>query len=325
MPAKTPTAQFDLLRLPAELRTIIYEFYFTSDSLTDLHLIIHPTPDSNLLATSKGTHKEALLTYENARRQYQSRREQVWQTLIDKLKSKLRVVFTQFGIVDHDVRRLRTAVSAAENIKVGRRIVSAAPQSHRHGRAPWRCDCDFTAPLHQKCRICSYLLLLAVYFSAFSEQLPSLLSEHFHGGLSEMGAEIHSYLQALPYDFVADFHCARDFGVDFWRFELDKQEFIDLRCNIRFDAVKEFYYKYDCLESEFNEIDIYGIEKEMMWPELKAYEDFEVKCVFRKLQWEDEYERRAAKMQEQWREEGSRVFELIPPKASGAANAETEE
>ncbi len=55
----------------------------------------------------------------------------------------------------------------------------------------------------------------------------------------------------------------------------------------------------------------------MMWPELKAFEDFEEKYRGGELKWRYDYEQRALKMQEEWRGAGSRVFELVPPNNIG--------
>jgi hypothetical protein len=273
-----PSSQFDLLGLPAELRTLIYEYYFTSDSVTSLRLAICPTPDTDLLATSKFIHNEASLIYDKARQEYQSQRAQVWQSLTDELDLKLgsHLLAAMVGLAPrgHRLCRLRTAASVAKDFNIGRAIICSDPQSHRHGQIPGGCDCDLPAPLVLHCQTCPYLLRSAVYFSVFSEQYPRLLSEYFHGGLNDVGADMQAQSQALHFDSTADFHCARNFGIDFWRLELDKPEFIDLRCNIRFDAVMDYYYRSECWFCPFSERNIRSVEEEMMEAELKCFEDF---------------------------------------------------
>jgi hypothetical protein len=152
-----------------------------------------------------------------------------------------------------------------------------------------------------------------VYFTAKLQF--ELLSGDFDGGLREIGQGVAPLVQALPFDHEAEFHCPRNYGVDFWRMEVDRQEFIDLRCNIRFDAVMEFYKRCEQQRAPFQEWRVYSIEREMLWPAFKAFEDFQRKCVDRELDWHSEYKRRAKRKQEKWRSEGSRVLELVTPEA----------
>jgi hypothetical protein len=67
--------------------------------------------------------------------------------------------------------------------------------------------------------------------------------------------------------------------------ELDRQEFIDLRCKVRFDAVTKFYDECEPLGVPFEEWIIDSIERDMLWPELKAFEDFQDKYAHSEIQW----------------------------------------
>jgi hypothetical protein len=94
--------------------------------------------------------------------------------------------------------------------------------------------------------------------------------------------------------------------------EMDRQEFIDLRCNIRFDAVMEFYNRCEAVGEPFEEWIIDLIERAILWPDLKAFEDFKQKYADGELEWHWKYEARAKRMREKWESEGSRVYELVP-------------
>ena len=244
----------------------------------------------------------------------------MWQNITDALDSQFgtHLVAIMLGIVprDHRLCRLRTAAIVAKDFKDGRAIICSDPQTHKHGHLHGGCDCDLTAPLVLDCQIWPRLLQSAVFFSLWGSQYPRLLSEDFHGGLNDLGAEMQADFQALPFNSTSDFHCARNFGIDFWRLELDKQEFIDLRCNIRFDAVMDYYYRSEQLFVSFSEGNVCRIEEEMMEAELRSFEHFQDNHLYEELEWRDEYTRRVARMQERWRVEGTRVFELVPPNPS---------
>jgi hypothetical protein len=138
-----PSTYFDLLGLAAELRAMVYDFYFTSDSTNDLGHVIHSKPENNLLATSRFNYNEATPSYIDARQQHRSRRAQIWQDVtheLERLAANMRgAVGSGFMLPDHMDCKVLTAADVAGHINRRTAVACSSPQSHNHGLTPWGC------------------------------------------------------------------------------------------------------------------------------------------------------------------------------------------
>jgi hypothetical protein len=195
-----PSTHFNFLGLVPELRAIVYDFYFMSNSRNDVSHVINPQPENNLLTASRLIYNEASPSYNDARRQHQSRRAQIWQEATHKLETWARSCRHAVGIglvlAEHSHCAWLTAANAAGLINRGIAVTCSNPQSHNHGPAPWGCGCDTSAPLNSACYMCSFFIRTAVYFTATTQL--QLLSNDFHGGATSGGSGREAVITITP-------------------------------------------------------------------------------------------------------------------------------
>lgn len=307
---------FDFFGLPPELRMVVYEYYCAANTTTDYGLLFEDSPPNALVKTSKNVYQEGICIYKAAQQSHAHDQDQLFTAITSALHTYIDVPIVLpvvgGGYIPIVMRMPKhpTALAAAQGLFEHGDV--SCP--YDHSQPLWRgsCGCDFPRALDTACSTCVHFLRVALYLTAFPRRVFYLLENDGSGELNAHGRQVAQYIEAHAIEPRAEFTCVRAYAVDFLRLELDKQEFIELRCNVRFDAVREFYRNHEQWSAAFEEGRIHSIEMELMWPKLKAFEDFERQYAEGELEWRDMYERRAEITREKWEQEGSRVHELVP-------------
>lgn len=291
-------AYFDFLDLPPELREFVYTFTFDTCLASAVEKLSHPRgPNSALLATCKLIHSEGGPTYARAAKLHRVRRK----ALLDRIARELLLLPSLRS--SYDNRQVSLGIKFKRQIErsVGFELQDRRDRGHyyvscRHAR-------KYTASFTEACNECQKMYSLAAWYTLHPDQAPRLLKRDGTARLTAFGDKAKRYTWShlgRPYPSWKRFQSPRVFGQHWWAHELDRQRHVEKRCQVRKQAVEEYWRArgerpvvWRCVNEGIDEQTLSVIEKRIAGEEVKSFEEFSKEWVHGGVEWRGEYRRQA--------------------------------
>jgi len=171
---------FDLMSLPPELRTMIYEFAFAARSETHVDLLRHSGPACSLLPVSQCVRSESFKLFDRAMNEHRCQQKQLVRDIASYLEMAQGDAGWNLPTTSHVLAKVAHQIRTDGGIQC----------MHKCGRLCSGRTCHHQIKLWTACHCCRTMHLFAAYYHLHPEEMPRLISDDGSSELTDLGKDV---------------------------------------------------------------------------------------------------------------------------------------